>query len=283
MCFQSLLTKDVLLENLDKEDWLVFDCRSNLLDQRWGQTQFEVSHIPGAFYVDLNNVLSSAVVVNKTGRHPLPSVAEFLQHLKGWGVTKNHQLVIYDQKEGMFASRLWWLLRWCGFSDVAVLDGGWMSWQGHEVQVGLNIPVSGSIALCVDANSEMFVSANVIEASLDHDTLLLIDARSADRYRGENEMIDTKAGHIPGAISSPFVNNLTSDGYFLSQDELRAYYKNILGESNASDAVVYCGSGVTATHNILAMYYAGLGMARLYPGSWSEWIVDNNRPIAIGD
>ena len=273
---------DLVVEQ-DNPDCLFFDCRFNLLDVAWGRGEYHKGHIPGAVYVDLNKDLSAAVVPGKTGRHPLPSIELFQQQVAKWGITQDTQIIIYDQREGMFAARLWWMLRWCGIKNVALLNGGWSAWLAAGASVSTDQRKQRSINnISLAVNEELIVNADDVMNNLESKELILLDARTEDRYRGENETIDPIAGHIPGALSAPFVLNLDKDGKFLSKNDLNDRYKKLLGDRAVSDVVNYCGSGVTATHNIFAMYYAGLGMASLYPGSWSEWITDERRPIALG-
>jgi thiosulfate/3-mercaptopyruvate sulfurtransferase len=285
MSSQTLVTENDLMNQLDNPGWLVFDCRFNLADPQWGRQQFQQGHIPGARYIHLNDELSDKVIPGKTGRHPLPKAAEFIQRVANWEISKSHQVVIYDQREGMFAARLWWMLRWCGYRNVAVLDGGWSAWtkKNHPVSTSSVKSKDKADVSGVQANDDMCVNADQVLENIRTKEFILLDARSADRYRGENETIDPVAGHIPGAMSAPFLTNLNDEGRFLSKEDLRQRYQSLLGASFADRVVVYCGSGVTATHNILAMRHAGMGEAKLYPGSWSEWITRKEHPIALGE
>lgn len=287
MRFESLVETATLAAELNNPAWRIFDARFQLMDSAWGREEYAKGHIPGASYVDLNRDLSSAVVPGKTGRHPLPDVATFARTIAKWGIVSEQQIVIYDQKEGMFAARLWWMLRWFGFRDVAVLNGGLAAWLAEGRPLSDVVPVSvaheGSATQTLQVRAGMTVSADDVLANIATPRFLLMDARTADRYRGENETIDTKAGHIPGALSAPFVDNLTESGKFHDKAALAQRYRSLLGGRAAEHAAVYCGSGVTATHDILAMFHAGLGEARLYPGSWSEWITDERRPIGLGE
>ena len=282
MSYSSIVSPQILLQHFADPDWLLIDARFNLSDPDWGQREYEASHIPFSQYAHLNHELSSEIVPGKTGRHPLPCVHDFAKKMAQWGITKNHQLVIYDQREGMFAARLWWMLRWCGLDRVAVLDGGWTGWLAEGGEVSATVIERDRAAMDVVEDRSMCIDAQAVLENIDTGTYRLIDARAEDRFRGENETIDVKAGHIPGAVSSPFLNNVDAQGRFLSVEKLRAHYEDILQGKRSEQAIVYCGSGVTAAHNILAMYHAGLGMAKLYPGSWSEWITENERPIAVG-
>lgn len=287
MSYQSIIDADILQKNLLNDDWRIFDCRFNLMDAEWGRHQYQTGHIPGASYAHLNEDLSSEIIPGTTGRHPLPNEDVFIKKIQQWGLRKQHQIIIYDQKEGMFAARLWWMLHWCGFENVAVLNGGWFAWQtiNGEVEAvqAQASGANGSGIADLTCRSEMVVDVDEVLANITAMKFVLMDARTEDRYRGENETIDVKAGHIPGAVSSPFVNNVDKAGCFLTQEALKQYYQNKVSCKAVDNIVVYCGSGVTATHNILAMYHAGLGLAKLYPGSWSEWITVDHRPIATGD
>ena len=284
MAFQTIISVEHLAKYLSSSDWLVFDTRFNLMNAQWGREQYHFGHIPGASYVHLNEELSGPVIPDVTGRHPLPIFENFADRVAQWGISRQHQIVIYDQCEGMFAARMWWMLKWCGLDNVAVLDGGLKAWlaAGHDVSTAPPLP-SKATSLALQANEAMYVDAQAVLESVSSRRCILMDARATDRYRGENETIDKKAGHIPGAVSSPFMHNLDETGCFLTVETLRDYYQPLLPQSKACNVIVYCGSGVTAAHNILTMYHAGLGLAKLYPGSWSEWITDAKRPIALDE
>jgi len=276
-----LMSVDALIAQLDDPHIVIIDCRFQLVagpvDAHPGHTAYQMSHIPKAQYADLNVDLSSAVVAGLTGRHPLPDLTHFQMRLRQWGVNQESRVVCYDSSGGAFAVRLWWLMRWCGFDAVSVLDGGWQQWLHHKAPVtsDTETPLRGNVTL--GPMKDWLISAEDIMQQ--PTTYQLIDARGADRYRGENETIDPVAGHIPGAYSAPFTNNLSEDGRFLPADRLRARFAPLLGDAITGH---YCGSGVTACHNWFAMTLAGLTPGKLYPGSWSDWINDPQRPVETG-
>jgi thiosulfate/3-mercaptopyruvate sulfurtransferase len=283
MRYTTLITTFELANNLTNRDWVVVDSRFSLDDHERGERAYQAEHIPGAIYAHLERDLSGPIIAGKTGRHPLPDPDRFAATLSGWGIGPATQVVVYDDGNGSVAARLWWMLRWMGHDAVAVLDGGWAEWkrEGRPTRLGVETREPGRFV--AHPRPELVAPLEEVIALAGAADHRLIDARSSERYRGEVEPIDAKAGHIPGAVSGPFAGNLGSDGRFRSSAELRQRFVSLLGETPAEQTVVYCGSGVTAAHNLLALAHAGLGDARLYPGSWSEWITDPERPIATGD
>jgi thiosulfate/3-mercaptopyruvate sulfurtransferase len=261
---------------------VVVDCRFTLADTEYGRRAYQQAHVAGAVYAHLDEDLAGPVIPGQTGRHPLPEVETFAQTLSRWGIEAKTQVVAYDDTGGAFAARLWWMLRWLGHEAVAVLDGGWPRWQqeGHPIRSGLETRTARNFV----PHPQPHLMADAVEVfQIRTDPAFrLVDSRSAERYRGENEPIDPVAGHIPGAISAPFADNLAADGCFLPVEELRARFQSLLGDAPPERAIFYCGSGVTAAHNLLAMAYAGLGEGRLYVGSWSEWIVKQEGLVAKG-
>ena len=280
--YQTLISAETLKENLDRKDWAVVDCRFWLAEPERGERDYRRAHIPGAVYAHLDRHLSAPVIAGRTGRHPLPEAATFARTLSGWGIGAGVQVVAYDDSDGAIAARLWWMLRWLGHNAVAVLDGGWAGWQAKGYPARSGEERRPPRPFTPRPRPELLASVAEVEALRTNSTACLLDARNADRYRGENETIDPVAGHIPGAISAPYVENLTAEGHFRPAAELRARFAALLGDTPPQRTVVYCGSGVTAAHNLLAMLHAGLGEARLYAGSWSEWITDPSRPVATG-
>lgn len=285
MNWTTLVDALTLSAALDDPDLRLVDARFVMLNAApdAGRQAYVASHLPGAVYADLNLDLSDLSKVG-AGRHPLPDSDAFARKLGEWGIGSSHQIVVYDAGDGsMAAARLWWLLKLLGHARVAVLDGGMAAWRaasGTET-ADVSAPVSvGAYPSRFDAGQ--LVDAEDIVARLDEGAGWLIDARAGERFRGDVEPIDPVAGHVPGALNRPFSQNLR-DGRFKPADELRAELSPLLGGRPPADAVLMCGSGVTACHLLLAFEHAGLHGARLYPGSWSGWISDPARPVARGD
>jgi thiosulfate/3-mercaptopyruvate sulfurtransferase len=280
MPFTTLLSTQVLGSHLAEPNWVVLDCRFYLSDPQQGEREYLQTHIPGATYVHLNKDLSGPVIAGVTGRHPLPSTEAAVDTFSRLGIGEGIQVVVYDQSDGAIAARLWWMLRWLGHLDVAVLNGGWALWQkeGRLVRSG----AESKPRRAFDAKPRPYMQVNAVQVAdfAQNPHVRLFDSRSRERYRGVNETIDPIAGHIPGAISAPYIENLQPDGRFRPKDSLRKRFLKLAGDTPAENCIFYCGSGVTAAHNILAMVHAGLGDALLYPGSWSEWITDPSRPVA---
>lgn len=280
MSHRSLIDPSALLQNLHREDWIVLDVRHDLMHPDAGALAWAEGHIPGSVHLDLDAVLSGAKT-GSNGRHPLPDRQELTSRLEEVGVGSRTQVVACDAHGGMFAARLWWLLRWLGHADVAVLDGGIPAWvlAGGEITADI-APKRPRGTLASRPSLVETVTAAQIEASLGRSASLVVDARSPDRFRGENETLDPVGGHIPGAVNRFFRDNLAADGRFKEPAVLRKELEILLGGRTAEQAVMQCGSGVTACHNLLAMEIAGLPGASLYSGSWSEWCSDPRRPIA---
>jgi thiosulfate/3-mercaptopyruvate sulfurtransferase len=262
-------------------DWVIVDCRFDLQNEQWGREQYLDGHIPGALYASLSHDLAGPKT-GANGRHPLPSIDALSATLGRLGIARGTQVVAYDQDSGMYASRLWWLLRYAGHDAVAVLDGGWTKWirEGRPARRGEETRSAQTFA--ADPRPEMRVSVDEVAAQLGNANILLIDARAPERYEGRTEPIDRLPGHIPGAVNHHYRSNAADDFTFLAPHELRKTFSKVLGPHKPSDAVMYCGSGVTACHNLLAMTHAGLPGGRLYAGSWSEWSADPNRPVEKG-
>jgi thiosulfate/3-mercaptopyruvate sulfurtransferase len=222
------------------------------------------------------------VIPGQTSRHPLPSIDSLAQTFSRWGIDEQVQVVVYDDTGGAMAARLWWLLRWLGHDAVAVLDGGWPRWQSEGYPARNGVESRASRVFTPRLRPPLLADAAEVLAVRDDPAYCLLDARSADRYRGENEPFDPVAGRIPGAISAPYTENLGPEGCFRPVEELQTWFQNLLGDTPSERTIVYCGSGVTAAHNLLALAHAGLGEGRLYAGSWSEWITDPERPIEVG-
>lgn len=273
---QHLISVDELTR---QSDAVIIDCRADLLDKSLGRRSYQAGHIPGAQFADLETELASPP--GQGGRHPLPARTALLDNLRRWGVNNDSLVVCYDATSGAFAARLWWLCRWLGHDRVSVLDGGLAAWSaaGQPLSAAIPEPALGNIT-----ESEPLTRVCPVEQVLDPGHQL-IDARDEVRFRGESEPIDPVAGHIPGAICAPFTGNLSADpatsAHFKSSAALAMRFGE-LGIDPATDLVCYCGSGVTAAHNILALLIAGYPEPALYAGSWSEWITDANRPVETG-
>jgi thiosulfate/3-mercaptopyruvate sulfurtransferase len=282
--YKTLIEPLELMDHIDDPDWIVVDCRFWLKDPARGRREYLRGHIPGAVFADLNQDLSAPVVPGKTSRHPLPAPEEAAAVFSRLGIGNHMQVVAYDNSGGALAAvRLWWMLRWLGHEAAAVLNGGWFAWLQEGGKMQSRVVEREPQEFIPRPRPELLVSAGQVEALRAEPSVRLLDARSADRFRGENETIDPVAGHIPGAICAPYAANLRPDGRFRSVQDLRERYQAILDGRAAEGAVVYCGSGVTSIHNILAMVHAGLGEPRLYAGSWSEWITDGSCPVAVGE
>jgi thiosulfate/3-mercaptopyruvate sulfurtransferase len=275
----TLVQAETLAVALDRPDLVILDCRFSLLDPNLGEQAYRRSHLPGAAYANLERDLSD-MGPHGEGRHPWPQAEQFVAKLRNWGIDAGSQVIAYDDGDGAYAARLWFLLRALGHEKVAVLDGGWARWTA------LGLPVSSSPRQALASRYEAefdrsrLFNADQVETHL-LDGGLLVDARAPARFRGEEEPIDRVAGHVPGAINRPFANNL-SDGRFKSPMQLADEFRALLDGRDPAASVMMCGSGVTACHNILAMERAGLKGAKLFTGSWSGWIEDPSRPVAAG-
>lgn len=283
MPYTTLISAAELKQHLDNPNYVILDCRSELTDPKAGAIAFAAGHIPGARHADPDLHLSDkskAPNGSFRGRHPLPTREAFIEILRDFGVYPNSQVIAYDAHGGMFASRLWWMLRWVGHRGVAVLDGGIAAWEaaGGTLTTDVISRPRGSITLQPALSAT--VNADDVLANLSAKARVVLDARAADRFRGENETIDPVAGHIPGAKHRFFKDNLQGDGSFKSADALRADFSALIKSPDTT--IAQCGSGISACHNLLAMEIAGLSGAALYPGSWSEWSADPSRPVATG-
>jgi len=267
---------------MENENWLIIDCRFDLMNADKGPLMYSESHLPRAIYANLEEDLSGPVIEGKTGRHPLPALSEFSNLLTSWGVDASVQVIVYDNLGGMIAARLWWMLRWLGHEKVAVLDGGWKKWTDERRPINKEVPIAKPRQFVAKEQLHLLANAEEAAEASQNDQKCLLDARSEDRFRGENETFDVIAGHIPGAISAPCMRNLDSNGCFVDQETLRNIYSSLLNGVETRDTILYCGSGITAAHDVLAILHAGLGDCKLYPGSWSHWITDPNRPVATG-
>ncbi len=281
--YTTLIAPEDLARHIDDPNWVVLDCRHDLMNPSAGRDGYAIGHIKGAQFAAIDTELSGAKQApgaGFTGRHPLPERAAFIETLRGWGIHPGTQVVAYDAHGGMFAARLWWMLRWVGHSAVAVLDGGLAAWMSKALPMSTEQPVRERGAISEQASLVNTVSAADVLNNIDSKAKTLVDARAADRFRGENETIDPVGGHIPGAKNHFFKDNLEADGRFKHPEQLKADFAALVPDPE--QAIMQCGSGVTACHNLLAMEVAGLPGAALYPGSWSEWCADPARPVATG-
>lgn len=267
-----------LSQHLNDPGWIIFDCRHDLFDLAKGEMQYRAGHIPGAHFANLDSDLSGEKT-GKNGRHPLPSPAEFAAFLARHGVTERATVVACDDVGGQFASRLWWMSRWIGLTKVHLLDGGIGKWLSDGLPLSSEVPVPVPAALRAQTNPLMVWSAAEVLTHLDDEQFTLIDARAAERYRGEVEPIDPVAGHIPGAVNRFYKQNLNADLTMRPAAELREEFLKLIDEKSANAVLHQCGSGVTACMNLFAMEYAGLPGSKLYAGSWSEWVSDPSRPV----
>ncbi|MCH8619614.1 sulfurtransferase [Undibacterium sp. TS12] len=278
--FKTLISAANLATHKDNANWVVLDCRHDLMDHSAGQKAYDHGHIPGAQFVNLEQHLSAA----KTGpdgtfrgRHPLPEKETFIASLRSFGINDDTQVIVYDAQGGMYAARLWWMLRWIGHDAVAVLDGGLPAWQAADLPVTTEVPAARAGHITEKHTLALTVDVIDVLGNISSGARTLVDARAADRFRGENETIDPVGGHIPGAKNRFFKDNLQVDGRFKPGAQLQHEWGVIVGD--ASKAIMQCGSGVTACHNLLALEVAGMHGALLYPGSWSEWCADASRPV----
>ena len=279
----SLISAAALREHLDDPAWAVVDCRFQLGDADAGTEAYAENHIAGAVHAHLDRDLCGPIIPGTTGRHPLPDAAALAKRLGELGVGNEDQVVAYDDAGGaMAAARLWWLLRWLGHDRVAVLDGGWRAWLAENGPVRGDADTRPARTFVARVRPELVADARVVESVRRRSDWRVVDARNADRFRGENETIDPVAGHIPGAHSAPYASNIAPDGRLLSADALRAHYAAVAGDTPPERIVCYCGSGVTAALNVLAMEHAGLRGSRLYAGSWSDWILDSSHEVTKG-
>jgi len=278
MMHRTLIDVATLQANLDSPAWCVFDVRHQLADVGYGRRAYAEGHLPGAVFLHCDDDLSGPKR-GGNGRHPLPDPHTFAQKLAQCGVSANSQVVVYDDSQGMIAGRLWWMLRWLGHEAVAVLDGGIQAWQVAGGSLTAEVPMPNPGDFCARKCGGTVDAVDVLK-NLGSAELCLVDARSPDRFRGENETLDPVGGHIPGARNRFFRDNLRADGSFKPAELLREEWRAFLGAAMPEQVVHQCGSGVSGCVNLLAMEHAGLTGSRLYPGSWSEWCADPGRPVA---
>lgn len=278
----TLISADTLCRKLDDPKCLLFDCRFDLADPDKGAGDYAQSHIPGAIYAHLDHHLSSRIT-EQSGRHPMPDIQMLVGWLASCGLRDDMQVVVYDDAGGAMAARLWWLLKCLGHDAVALLDGGWQAWLAAGYAVDAHLPEPQASLYHSEFNPHCIASTESVLRNLRTPHYALIDVRADFRFRGEQEPIDPVAGHIPGAINIPLTENLDADGFFKSADALKALYADVLAQFPPEQQVYMCGSGVTACHSVLAMEMISGQRPRVYAGSWSEWIRDDQRPVATGE
>jgi thiosulfate/3-mercaptopyruvate sulfurtransferase len=281
MKLRTLVQAEELASRLEDPRLRLFDCRFDLARPAWGRAAWAEGHLPGAVHANLDGELSAPVTAT-SGRHPLPEPADFAARLRAWGVNADSAIVAYDDGNGAYAARLWWMLRWLGHDEVAVLDGGLRRWLELGLQVTTMGPAPTPGDFVARLRPNLAVNAATVLAAAADPASRVLDARAPERYRGEVEPIDRVAGHVPGARNHPFAASLDAEGRFRPPAVLREALVASLDGVPAECTIVYCGSGVTACHALLALEHAGLAGARLYPGSWSEWTRDPARPVATG-
>jgi len=281
MEYSPLTSVAQLLAGLHDPDLLLLDCRFDLADPQAGERAWRAGHIPGAHFASMDHDLAAPRHPG-SGRHPLPSPAQFAQVLGRWGFTDSSRVVAYDQANGAGAARLWWMLRAIGHRTVSVLDGGFAAWTAAGGAVDDQLPQVAATTVAARAFAGV-VTSDELQRALEDGRVTLVDARAADRFAGRNETIDPVAGHVPGALNHPFTGNLGADQHWLPAAELRSRWHVELQRAARAPLVAMCGSGITACHNLLALDLAGHPGAQLYAGSYSEWIADPARPVATGE
>ncbi len=279
--FTSIISTAELANHLSNPRWVIVDCRFDLAKPDWGQEAYLKEHIPGAVYAHLDRDLSGEKN-HTTGRHPLPDDQKTFAVFSRLGIGQDTQVVAYDQSGGAWAGRLWWMLRLYGHRAAAVLDGGFPRWLAEGRPTISGIELNHARHFTGTLHSEMLASVEDAARAAHDVRVRLVDARAPERFRGEVEPIDPVAGHIPGAVNRFHGQNLTAEGLFKPPEELRKEFTALLDGAEPQNAIVYCGSGVTSIHHLLAMEAAGLPGAKLFVGSWSQWIRDPQRPVARG-
>jgi thiosulfate/3-mercaptopyruvate sulfurtransferase len=276
---EVLITPGGLRPHVEDAGWVICDCRFDLEDPQWGRRAYREGHIPGAIYIDLEEDLS-AQPTGKNGRHPLPEVDDLTARFARLGIGSEMNVVAYDASGGPYAARLWWSLVYLGHERARVLDGGLPAWKsaGYAIKGGWDH--RKPVDFLARPRTEMIADMQEVRLSLDRPNEVLMDARSGERFRGEAEPYDPVAGHIPGALNRYWKDNLDGEGRFLPPETLRRAFEPLLQGRSPDQVISYCGSGVTAAHNLLAMVYSGLIGARIYPGSWSEWSAQTENPLA---
>jgi len=279
--YTTLISAAELKVLINQPNVVIIDSRHVLSDLEKGRRDYQSSHISTAQFAHLDEDLSGEIIAGETGRHPFPSIEKIINNLSKWGIDEQVQVIVYDQGHGGIAARLWFMLKWLGHANVAVLDGGWKNWETLGYPIDANIPEITPKTFTPKPNSDLLVDVQFMEQNIETKDFTYVDARTTKRYRGEEEPIDPIAGHIPSALNAPWPENLGPDGLFLDKTALAHRFLNLLKGQPKGTAIFYCGSGVTACHNLLALHYIGITTAKLFPGSWSEWIVDSEREVVV--
>lgn len=285
MSYTTLISVTDLVKLLDNSSQpvVLLDASHDLFDAEAGRRAYATGHLPDAHFISMDKEVGGEKT-GQNGRHPLPERAVFSEVMRRFGIDDSTQVIVYDNSQGTHASRVWWTLRWLGHKDVAVLDGGIQAWKAAGQTVTTDVPALPAAGNFSDRGEGMVaVSYEDVLANVGDQTRLVMDARAADRFRGENETLDPVGGHIPGAINRFYRLNLTEEGTFKSPEMLKAEFQSAIGERSAKDVIMQCGSGVSACHNLLALEWIGMGSAPLYVGSWSEWCSREGAPIATGE
>lgn len=282
--YTVLISTEELAQHLGAPNVVIIDCRFKLDDPAAGRQEYLASHIPGALYAHLDNDLSGPIVTGVTGRHPLPTAGDFAETLSLWGIDGDSQVIAYDTFSGVYAGRLWWMLRWMGHDKVAVLNGDFRHWLEEDRPMSSGEESRGESIFIPNVQTQMQVDADAMLANVEAQQYRVFDVRDEGRYHGDPSPMDPVPGHIPGAHSAFFGGNLDEGGRFLPVEALRARYEALLDGTAVDETIFYCGSGVSLHHNLLAMEHAGLDRgARVYIGSWSDWITDESRPVETGE
>ncbi len=284
MTYEAYISCEDAARHLDDPRWVFIDCRYVLADAQQGRRDYAQSHVRGAAFASMHPDLSGAHVKGITGRHPLPEKTAWEQTIRRLGISNQSQVVAYDYQAGQSAAgRLWWMLKWAGHAAAAVIDGGFTRWTSLGLPIESVERRNAPGAFVAAYDDSLLLSAAEVARIAGDPAYALLDSRAADRFRGENETIDPVAGHIPGAISAPFSENIDGTGVLKPADALAARFSRLAGDTPPERTVFYCGSGVSATQNLLAHAHIGRGLPRLYVGSWSEWIADGTRIVATGE
>ena len=282
MIYTTLISTEDLARNLSNPNFAIFDVRFSLDDESWGAEAFKESHIPGAVHADLAKDLSGEIIEGVTGRRPFPTVESFSKTLSNWGITPDTQVICYDAESGlMAASRLWLMFRWLGHEKVAVLDGGLKVWINENREINQQVRELVPTVFTPRVREELFATVDEVDAVRKSSDHCVFDSRGAEGYHGGGKYYDPVRGHIAGAGLADRAEITDSNGFFKSKEELKKRYESLIGDVKPENTIFYCGSGVTAAQNVLAMKHAGFADTKMYIGSWSEWITDPSREISL--